>query len=263
MTTPDTFVVSIFYPPRVKGQTTPVEGAHIGVPLNAYDLVSDGKGAEVKVDPPLSGTLKSGDVMTLWLQGQAALLSAQTVEDPDACIFLRIPTGRLQPDRVNELYYTVERKRQHIGTSEPALRVLYNAIRPGLKHQTRYPGGHSELALVLPDAIINGVGADFVSAQLRVSYPYCRAYDRISLKCNDEHLNVSVSKDEAPQPPNPGSAAPTSILLTVDRAFLEKARRVDRTLSFSFTVTDQLGNGPDPDTPWSSVQTVDENLGGH
>lgn len=147
-------------------------------------------------------------------------------------------------------------------TSGPPLHcvLLYNKIRPGLKD--RFPDvlGHSELELQLPEAIKNGVGSDFVSAQVCVSYPYCRAHDRITLKCNGELMYASVSEDEAPPPPDPGSATPSTVCFTVTRAFLDLAKRPDQKLNFSFTVTDQLGNTPDTDAIWSATQIVDEDL---
>ncbi|WP_456255077.1 hypothetical protein ACP3PM_23810 [Pseudomonas iridis] len=262
--TPPDNTVLVLYPPKVNGQTEPVEGAHIGVPLVAYDLVTDGEGAVVLVDPPLSGTMDPGDVMELWLENEAAALDSETIVDPDARTTLRIPKARLHPDKVNMLYYTVRRGSSNIGTSTPPLEILYNRIRPGLKDRLTDPGGHSELKLLLPEVIKNGVGADFVSAEVCVAYPYCRAYDVISLKCNGELLEPKpkVNPNLAPQPPNPGDETPITICFTVTRAFLDKAKRQDKKLHFSYTVTDQIGNGPDTDAPWSPVQSVDEDLDG-
>lgn len=256
--------VLVLYPPIVKGQTTavaPVDLADIGVPLVAYDLVTDGNGAHVDVDPPRSGEMLARDVMKLWLEGEGAVLDSVIIVEPDAVTPLRIPTGRLHQDLVNHLFYTIERNSQNIGTST-MLRILYNRIRPGLKDRYDSPGGHSELKLDLAELIRNGVGPGFVSAQASATYPYCRAYDRITLKCNGELMYVNVTKDQAPQPPNPGSEAPITIGFTITRAYLEKAKREDQQLIFSYTVTDQIGNGPDTDAPWSPPQTVAEDLDG-
>jgi hypothetical protein len=254
--------VLALYPPRVLGATQPVVDAHIGVSLVIYDLLIDGKGAIVQVDPQLSGTVNPGDLIKLWLVGDTTFLDSVIIEDVDAITPLRIPKGRLHPDRINELFYTITRGSQNIGTSEPLLTLLYNKIRPGLKDTKPEVDGHSELELLLPDSIRNGVGADFVSAQVCVSYPYCRAYDTITLKCNGEIMTYKVGKDEAPQPPNPGSAIPTTVCFTVTRAYLESAKRPSEKLDFSYTVTDQLGNTPDTDAVWSASQTVDEDLAG-
>ncbi|MFJ2486567.1 hypothetical protein ACIOVB_10505, partial [Pseudomonas sp. NPDC087639] len=262
--TPPDNTVLVLSPPIVNGNKEPVEGARIGLPLVAYDLVDDGEGAVVFVDPPLSGTMDPGDVMELWLTGESAVLDSETISDPNAKTKLRIPKGRLHPDRVNELYYTIRRASDNKGTSEPPLTLLYNRIRPGLKDRLTEPGGHSELKLLLPEVIKNGVGPDFVSADVCVAYPYCRAYDLITLKCNGEFLDPKpkVNPYQAPQPPNPGSEVPITICFTITRAYLDKAKRLDHKLHFSYTVTDQLGNGPDTDAPWSPVQTVDEDLDG-
>ena len=262
--TPPGNTVLVLSPPLVNGQTKPVIGADIGVSLVASDLVTDGEGAVVLVDAPLTGTMDPGDFMELWLVGESAVLDSETIEDPNARTTLRIPKGRLHPDRVNKLYYTIRRGSDNIGTSEPPLEMLYNRIRPGLKDRLTEPGGHSELKLLLPEAIKNGVGPEFVSAEICVAYPYCRAYDLITLKCNGEYLEPKprVNPNQAPQPPNPGSEVPITICFTITRAYLEKAQRLDKKLHFSFTVTDQLGNGPDTDAPWSPVLTVDEDLDG-
>ncbi|MBV4546915.1 hypothetical protein [Pseudomonas triticicola] len=260
---PDNTVL-VLSPPMINGQTTPVVGAHIGVPLVAYDLVTDGEGAVVLVDPPLAGTMDPGDVMELWLEGESAALDSETIVDPNVRTTLRIPKGRLHPDLVNKLYYTVRRGSSNIGTFTPPLEILYNRIRPGLKDRLTDPGGHSELKLLLPDVIKNGVGPDFVSAEVCVAYPYCRAYDVITLKCNGELLEPKpkVNPNQAPQPPNPGDEHPITICFTVTRVFLDKAKRLDKKLHFSYTVTDQIGNGPDTVAPWSPLQTVDEDLDG-
>lgn len=250
------------YPPKIQGQTEPVKGAHVGVPLVAYDLVSDGEGAKVQIDPPLVGIWESEDVVKLWLVNDTTLLSFTTIGDPNVPIFLRIPRNRLHPDEVNQLYYTVERNSNNTGTSEPPLQVLYNRIRPGLKDRFPEIDGHSELELDLSDLIKQGVGKDFVSAPVCFSYPYCRAYDTISLKCNGEIETFPVSKDQAPEPPNPGSEMPTTVCFTVEREFLDKAKRQNKVLNFSYSVTDQLLNGPDPDAVWSAAVAVNEDLDG-
>ncbi|GID09102.1 hypothetical protein [Pseudomonas sp. 008] len=264
MTTPESIDDGILAlsPPDVLGATPSVVGAHRGVSLLIYDLVIDGKGATVEVDPPLSGTVDPGDVIWLWLLGETAFLDSKIITDVNAKTILRIPKGRLHPDRINELFYTITRNSSNIGKSEPNLTLLYNKIRPGLKDRFPEIDGHSELALLLPDAIKHGVGPDFVSAQVCVSYPYCRAYDTITLKCNGEIMTYKVGANEAPQPPNPGSADPITVCFTVTRAYLESAVRPDGKLDFSCTCTDQLGNTPDTDAVWSATQRVDEDLAG-
>ena len=259
-TQPDNTVLALA-PPIVNGRTEPVEGAMIGLPIVAYDLVTDGEGAIVFADPPLSGTMDPNDVMELWLEAESAVLDSETIVDPDERTTLRIPRGRLHPDRINQLYYTVRRGSDNIGTST-TLTIHYNRIRPGLKDRYDAPGGHSELELLLPDVIKNGVGPDFASAEVCVQYPYCRAHDVITLKCNGEFIEPKPRVLPTQAPLFPGSEAPIKICFTVTRAFLDKAKRQDKKLHFSYTVTDQIGNGPDTDAPWSPVQTVNEDLDG-
>ncbi|QAX85817.1 hypothetical protein C2E19_19050 [Pseudomonas sp. DTU12.3] len=193
--------------------------------------------------------------------GESALLDSQIISDVNEVIFLRIPNGRLSFDLVNLLFFNIVRGSQNIARSLD-LTALYNKIRPGLKDKQPTVEGHSELNLLLPDEILKGVGADFSSAQVCVSYPYCRAHDVITLKCNASLLHYTVKPTEAPPPPNPGSAVPITVCFLVTRAFLDSAKRADQTLEFVFTVTDQLGNTVDPDALWSASQIVDENLDG-
>lgn len=257
---PENLILAL-YLPAVVDATQPVVGADIGVPLLIYDLVEGG--ATVRIDPPLSGTMNPGDVMTLWLTGDSAPLDSTIIEDgkENEVTILRLPKGRLLVNQINALYYTLTRGSQNIGTS-PELPLLYNKIRPGLKDTKPEVDGHSELELLLPEAIKNGVDADFVSAIVCVSYPYCRAYDEIKLKCNGVDLTYTVKSGEGVEPPNHGSATPTQICFNVSRAYLESAIKADHTFDFSYTVTDQLKNTPDTDAVWSVTQTVDEDLAG-
>ncbi|MFJ2486568.1 C-type lectin domain-containing protein [Pseudomonas sp. NPDC087639] len=259
--TPPDNTILVLRPPRVPEATTPVIGAILGVPKHVYDPKP--MGLTIEVDPPASGTVEAGDVIRLVLNG-ASTEATKTIPDggENNIQTLYLPIGLLLTDLVNELVYTITRGSHNQGTSTPALTLLYNRIRPGLKDRLTDPGGHSELKLLLPDAIKNGVAPDFLSAEVCVAYPYCRAYDRISLKCNGELMTADVNPNQAPQPPDHGSEVPITICFTVDRAYLDKAKRLDHKLNFSYTVTDQLGNGPDTDAPWSPAQTVDEDLDG-
>jgi len=264
MTTPESpdQGVLVMVPPLLLLATQPVVDADVGLPLASYDLIPDGEGATAVVDPPLSGTVDLGDVIRLWLVGDATFLSSAFITDVNAKTRLRIPKGRLYSDQINKLFYTITRGSSNVGKSEPDLTVLYNKIRPALKDRFPEIDGHSEIELRLADEIKNGVGPDFVSAKVWVSYPYCRAYDTITLKCNGEIMTYQVRPDEAPQPPNPGSADPITVCFTVTRAYLESAVRPGGKLHFSCTCTDQIGNTPDTDAVWSATQTVDEDLAG-
>ncbi|MHC8298120.1 Ig-like domain-containing protein [Pseudomonas sp. ZS1P83] len=246
--------VLALFPPRVPLNTFPVIGAHYGVSIHHYN--ASPMGLAVDVDP--YSEQDGGDTVELNLNGQRDIASAQTPDEMTG-VTLYIPKGLLLTDRVNQLVYTVIRGSQNMGTSTPVLTLLYNAIRPGNQDRDPVINGHSELELILPDAIKNGVGADFISAQVCVSYPYCRAYDRIRLNCNGHDVFHTVTELQAPQL---GSATPVTVCFTVTRADLESANDHPQ-FKFSYTVTDQLGNGPDTDSPWSATQTVDVDLAGN
>ncbi|HWH89165.1 MAG TPA: hypothetical protein VNV36_20640 [Pseudomonas sp.] len=262
-TPPDNTVLKLKLPSPIV-RTESVEGAAIGaigMPMAAFDASEIVDSAAVTIYPPSAGTVNKGDIMELWLEDEEEALDTKPVIDPNAIITAHIHKSRMHADRENWLFYTFRRDSNNLGTS-PSLPILYNRIRPGLKDRYDSPGGHSELKLFLPDEIKNGVGPDFVSAEVCVAYPYCRAYDLITLKCNGELLKSKVNSNQAPPPPNPGDETPITICFTVTRAFLVSAHRQNKKLEFSYTVTDQLGNGPDRDATWSPVQTVAEDLAG-
>ncbi|KAA0980465.1 hypothetical protein [Pseudomonas sp. ANT_H12B] len=248
---PDNHVMAL-YPPRIPRGTESVVGAHYGIPLHIYDLEPIGLIIEVLA---YFGQL-AGDTVRLNLNGQSDIVNAKTQSD-NSNTTLYLPKNMLLADALNQLTYTVVRGSQNMGTSTPLLTMLYNAIRPG--NQDSDPGveGHSRLELLLPDAIKNGVGADFVSAQVCVSYPYCRAHDEIRLNCNGHDVFHTVTEAEAPLP---GSDTPVTVCFPVTRADLSGGDSA--TFKFSFTVTDQLKNSPDTDSPWSATTEVDVDLAG-
>ncbi|WP_431080252.1 hypothetical protein [Pseudomonas thivervalensis] len=245
--------VLVLYPPRLPRATTPVTGAVYGVPKHIYDLEPMGCTVEVGA----YGEQARGDTVSINLNGELALDSRQT-QDINDTVTLYIPHGKLLPGIVNRLTYTVTRGSENLGTSEPPLEILYNSIRPGIEDTTPGDNAHSELVLLLPDEIKNGVGPGFTRATVCVAYPYCRAYDRIRLNCNGHDVYHTVTVTEAPAPPAHGSATPTTVCFEVTSADL----RDDPEFRFSFTVNDQLNNSPDPDAPWSAVHTVDVDQAG-
>ncbi|MGQ3321395.1 hypothetical protein ACT4MW_18820 [Pseudomonas brassicacearum subsp. neoaurantiaca] len=241
------------YPPSLPGATQPVAGADYGVPIHLY--VPLPFGCEVLVQAYWGQ--QPNDNVSINLNGEEALDSKQT-QGLDDDVTLYIPHGKLLPGLVNRLTYTVKRPGMNDQTSTPPLEILYNSIRPG--NQDRSPGepGHSELVLLLPDEIKNGVGPGFVSATVCVEYPYCRAYDEIRLNCNGHDVFHKVDATQAPAPPNHGSATPTRICFDVTSADLVD----DPEFMFSFTVRDQLFNSPDLDNVWSAVQIVEVDKAG-
>jgi hypothetical protein len=251
---PDNTALVLFLP-DVLGSTKTVKGAHCGVPIHVADLPP--KGPRVIVRAYLYQA--PNDTVVLNLNGQLNIANGQTDTDASDTL-INLPKRLLLPDIVNRLTYTVFRGSQNEGTSDP-LEILYNAIRPGNEDtEPGPPHDHSRLELLLPDAIKNGVGPDFPVAgvQVCVRYPYCRAYDLIRLNCNGYDVYHTVTPSQAPAQ---GSDTPVTVCFTVTRADLEAAKDHPRFV-FSFTVTDQVGNGPDTDSPWSAAHIVDVDLAG-
>ncbi|UVL00047.1 hypothetical protein [Pseudomonas sp. B21-048] len=253
---PDNTTLAL-YPPRIPEATTSVVGAHYGVPKHVYDLRP--MGLKVDIDPPLAGTVDAGDVIALVLNGQSVASKPINEGEENAIHTLYVPKNLLLADRLNELVYTITRGSQNIGTSTPAATLLYNAIRPGMEDRTPGDGAHSELQLILPqDVIDDGIDADRAKQGVQVcfSYPYCRAHDVIWLNCNGKDVYRTVTVAEAP-------AAPSDVLTTIC-VMVEEAMFVQAgdhpNFTFSYTVTDQLGNGPDTDSPWSGAKLVDVHL---
>ncbi|MGW8466460.1 YncE family protein [Pseudomonas sp. CLCA07] len=251
----DNTVLALF-PPEVLGSTKPVVGAHCGAPIHVVDLPP--MGAQVLVTAYLNQA--PNDTVQLNLNGQPNIASAQT-ETESSDTRINLPKLHLKPDIVNRMTYTVIRNSQNQGSSEPPLEILYNDIRPGNQDTTPGPPhDHSRLELLLPDAIKNGVGPDFPVAgvQVCVRYPYCRAHDLIRLNCNGYDVLHTVTPSQAPAQ---GSDTPVTVCFTVTRSDLEAAKDHPQFV-FSFTVTDQIGNGPDTDAPWSAAHIVDVDLAG-
>jgi hypothetical protein len=146
-----------------------------------------------------------------------------------------------------------------MGTSTPELTLRYNAIRPGIEDRTPGDYAHSELQLILPqDVIDEGIDADRAKQGVQVcfAYPYCRAYDEIRLNCNGKDVLRTITAAEAPATP---SAEPTTICVMVGEDVFQQAGDNPKFV-FSYTVTDQLGNGPDTDSPYSGTVEVDVHL---
>ncbi|MHC8349468.1 hypothetical protein ACYZT7_08845 [Pseudomonas sp. RT4P38] len=256
---PDNTILALS-PPRVSEATEPVVGAHYGVPKHVYDLKP--MGLKVDIDPSLAGTVNPGDVIVLVLNGQSVASKPVNPGEENTVNTLYIPRNLLLADRLNELVYTITRGSQNIGTSTPILTLLYNAIRPGMEDRTPLDAAHSELELILPqDVIDDGIDAGRAQQGVQVcfSYPYCRAHDVIWLNCNGQDVYRTVTVAEAPAIP---SAEPTTLCVMVEEAVFKRAGDHLK-FTFSYTVTDQLGNGPDTDSPLSAIQTVDVDLAGN
>ena len=255
--TPDNAVLALS-PPRAPEATKPVVGAHYGVPKHAYDLKP--MGLTIDVDPPLAGTVDAGDVIRLVLNN-ASTEATKTIQpgQEDAVHTLYLPKGLLRPNQLNTLVYTITRGSENRGTSTPELTLLYNAIRPGIEDRTPGDGAHSELQLILPqDVIDDGIDAERAKQGVQVcfAYPYCRAYDVIRLNCNGKDVVRTVTAAEAPTSP---SAEPTTICVMVGEDVFQQAGDNSKFV-FSYTVTDQLGNGPDTDSPYSGTVEIDVHL---
>ena len=174
--TPDNAVLAL-YPPRAPEATTPVVGAHYGVPKHVYDLKP--MGLAIAVDPPQVGTVDAGDVIRLVLN-KASTEATKTIQpgEENAVHTLYLPKGLLLTTNVNTLVYTITRGSQNIGTSTPDLNLLYNDFRPGKEDLTPGDGAHSRLQLILPqDVIDDGIDAERAKQGVQVcfAYPYCRA----------------------------------------------------------------------------------------
>ncbi|UVM30063.1 hypothetical protein [Pseudomonas sp. B21-021] len=245
--TPPSQSMLVLFPARIPLATAPIIGAHYGVLRAIYDLMP--KGCEVVADAFLGQ--QQGDEVRLNLNGQTNIARATTQGTSDS-VKLYIPHGLLIPGIVNRLTYTVIRGSSNQGTSEPPVEIIYNKEGPGEQDVTPGDGANSSLKLLLPKEITDGVGPGFTEAIVCVEYAWCRAYDHIRLNCNGHDVFHTVTENQAPPPPAHGSATPTRICFKVTSADLKD----DPEFMFSFTVNDQLKNGPDSDAPWSAVEKV-------
>lgn len=251
--------VLVLFPPDLVDSNKSVAGADCGLAINFYELTP--MGAKVRVDPYLNQAPL--DKVFIHLNGELNIASAQTQSTDDA-VTLYIPKNKLKADPpgfINTLTYSVIRGSDNEGTSEPPLGILYNDIRPGIEDRIHGDDGHSELKLILPqDVLEDGIDADRAAQGVHVcfAYPYCRPYDRIRLNCNGQDVYRDVTANEAPSAP---TTEPTRICLTLDKAVFERAGDHPQFV-FNFTVYDQIGNGADPDAPWSASTLVEVDLNG-
>ncbi|MGE1172932.1 hypothetical protein [Pseudomonas sp. BW7P1] len=233
------------YAPRLPDGKENVAGADYGLAIRFYD--DKPRGATVIV-PALLGQEPKMTVF-LNLNGVEKITSEQT-ETTSSDTTLYIPHNLLLPDRLNTLNYTARRLDSSEETYEPPLAIKYNKIRPGIEDKIKGDEGHSELRLILPqDVIDDGIDAERAAqgVQAYCIYPYCRAFDKISLRCNGHVLTHVVHPDEAPSTP---TTEPTIIGMLLDKAFFEAAGDNPQA-AFDFTVEDELTNGADPTSPWS------------
>lgn len=244
------------YAPQLPDGKQNVSDADYGLAIRFYD--GKPQGGTVIV-PALLGQEPK---MTLFLNlnGVEKIASEQT-ESATSSTTLHIPHNLLRSDQLNELNYTARRLDSSEETYQPPLTIKYNKIPPGIKDEIEGDEGHSKLKLILPQEVTeDGIDADLAAQGVQVyfNYPYCRAYDRISLRCNGHEVHRVVHPDEAPPTP---TTQPTTIGLLLDKAFFEAAGDNPQA-SFDYTVADEITNGADPTSPYSKPIRVVVDLKG-
>ncbi|MDB6443632.1 hypothetical protein PII47_09575, partial [Pseudomonas sp. 21TX0197] len=145
--------------PDLPRATRPVVGGDFGVPKHIYD--QEPAGCKVLVLPYTNQT--GGENVSINLNGETNIDNRDTLGIDDT-VELYIPNGKLRPGMVNRLTYTVRRLSGIPETSDPSVEILYNQIRPGNEDRSPGDGAHSELELILPDEIKNGIGPGFTRA---------------------------------------------------------------------------------------------------
>ncbi|MFJ7794870.1 hypothetical protein [Pseudomonas sp. NPDC096950] len=253
---PDIGVLKIDVP-IILGSTIPVVGGDCGVSLRIYDD-SNLNGARVIIDSLEGG--QEDDVIDLILN--TVIIDTTIVEKgtENSRHELTIFKGLLNPNVVNLLQASVTRVSGNADISEPPLRVLYNAIRPGNRDRDDDPG-HSELQLKLPQDILdNGLSADRAARGVEVSfcYPYCRPYDVIHLTMGGLIVQFTVLPSELPPFV---SDLPVCVVRTLTAEQFRQAGDSPRFTLF-YTVQDQIKNGPDPLAPYSKQVVIDVDLAG-
>ncbi|MHC8371848.1 hypothetical protein ACYZT2_13780 [Pseudomonas sp. MDT1-85] len=149
---------------------------------------------------------------------------------------------------VNRIRLRVTRVGQGPETSDDLV-VLYHTPRPA--GEVVGSGDNPNLLMTLPaDVIDNGLDAARVAqgVDVRLSYVYMRAYDKITLDCDGHTVLRTVT---APQ------AAAGIVIL---KLFADAFPRDNPHFAMRFRVVDQVGNSTGPRAIWSKTTYIDVHI---
>ncbi|MFJ7285402.1 hypothetical protein [Pseudomonas sp. NPDC099000] len=242
--------------PDVKVTPQPPAGVPVeGLPQASFREVIKRDGSregavQAVVDPPLGGNYLN---IALYVKGprdtQRQLIERKPVApaDQNDPVYFNVFQSLLN-DGVHVFTYEVERTSGNSGPSTESW-ALYHRDLPG-GNDVPGTGDHPDLRISLPPELGNPpqIGKDEVDrgVAVRLSYPFMKAYDVITLELNRERFTFTVQPGEEGKP----------FVITVTRSMFERAGSHPE-FPISYTAKDQVNN-PTHNRRWS--QTLKANV---
>ncbi|WLG84989.1 hypothetical protein PSH97_00180 [Pseudomonas cucumis] len=235
-------------PPHLPSWTTPVQGYDGGIGVAA----SEG-GLRFTINPWLN--MDVGSVVRLYWGNDLSPIWTKTIgaDEKDKQVHGTIDAGYIVRGDLFPLFYSVQRGPQVPEDSTPWLKLLVKLDRPGGFDDDYGEPGHSHLHYSIPQAIIdNGVGPAEAEAGVPITimrYPFMRVNDRIHCIWGFVSVVVHVTSDHVDDPAN------NPLIVLIDKATIELVGDGGK-IGVSFQAIDEVGNYPDPRSPWSAITNL-------
>ncbi|WP_454868156.1 hypothetical protein [Pseudomonas farris] len=203
--------------------------------------------AKVLIDPWFNQSPL--DTAELWINEEPTAVATKTINpgEENKRFTMDLPDAFLR-NGINRIRLKVTRVGQAPETSADLV-VLYHTPRPG--GEVVGSGGNPNLLMTLPaDVIANGLDAGRVAqgVDVRLSYIYMRAYDKITLDCDGHTVLHTVT---------PAQAAAGIVIL---KLFADAFPRDNPRFAMRFRVVDQIGNSSGPLAIWSKTAYINVHI---
>ncbi|WP_448723947.1 hypothetical protein [Pseudomonas farris] len=203
--------------------------------------------AKVLIDPWFNQSPL--DTAELWINEEPTAVATKTINpgEENKRFTMDLPDAFLR-NGINRIRLKVTRVGQ-APESSADLVVLYHTPRPG--GEVVGSGGNPNLLMTLPaDVIANGLDAGRVAqgVDVRLSYIYMRAYDKITLDCDGHTVLHTVT---------PAQAAAGIVIL---KLFADAFPRDNPRFAMRFRVVDQIGNSSGPLAIWSKTTYINVHI---
>lgn len=189
------------------------------------------------------------DTAELLINEEPTAVSTKTINpgEENKRFTMDLPAAFLR-NGINRIRLRVTRVVQRPETSDDLV-VLYHTPRPA--GEVVGSGDNPNLLMTLPaDVIDNGLDAARVAqgVDVRLSYVYMRAYDKITLDCDGHTVLHTVT------------AAQAAAGIVILKLFADAFPRDNPHFAMRFRVVDQVGNSTGPRAIWSKTTYIDVHI---